>query len=72
MPKIDKPDISWEDWVEDYDDEAHISSCCYLDCFKEAEWLIVHGDGPDDNTQSCTKHVGLLLTDAPIHYINHL
>ena len=57
-------DARWEDWAD--------NPCCYLECNKEAEWLIVHGDGPCDNTVSCTEHVGQMLTDAPIHYISHL
>lgn len=38
-------------------------------CSADAEWRIVHGDGPDDYTESCTEHVGFMLTDAPEHRI---
>ncbi|MEE9409609.1 MAG: hypothetical protein V3V41_01630 [Candidatus Heimdallarchaeota archaeon] len=72
MPKIDRPEISWEDWVEGYDKDHPVGPCCHLDCDKESEWLIVHGDSPDDNTVSCTTHIGQLLTDAPMHYISPL
>ena len=72
MPKIDRPDVTWEDWVEACDEDHPVGTCCHLDCDKEAEWLIIHGDGPCDNTISCTEHVGQMLTDAPNHYISHL
>lgn len=38
-------------------------------CGKNAEWQIWSGIGPDDSTDSCTEHVGELLTDAPEHRI---
>lgn len=43
--------------------------CCFPDCEKLAEWVIVHGQAPDDYTESCSVHVGELLTDAPEHKI---
>lgn len=38
-------------------------------CQKDAEWEIRSGDGPDDFTDSCTEHVGEMLTEAPEHKI---
>ena len=51
-----------------------IHKCCYIgdagdDCSKPAEWVIVHGSGPDDYTEACRRHVGDMLTDAPEHRI---
>lgn len=48
--------------------------CCYIsqdgdDCSKPAEWLIVYGQAPDNYTESCTHHVGHLLTDAEEHRV---
>lgn len=40
-----------------------------IGCPKTAEWQIWHGTSPDDNTFSCTEHVGEMLTDAPEHRI---
>lgn len=45
------------------------SICCYLECEALAEWRIRHGDELDDYTESCTDHVGALLTDAPVHRV---
>lgn len=45
------------------------SWCCKIDCGAKAEWTIVHGEKPDDYTESCTAHVGELLTNAPEHRI---
>jgi hypothetical protein len=50
-------------------------TCCYigektkLECGNDAEWEIWHGVGPDDNTLSCTRHVGEMLTDAAEHRV---
>jgi len=38
-------------------------------CQHNAEWIIVHGPSPDDYTESCTAHVGVMLTDAVEHRI---
>lgn len=38
-------------------------------CGKNAEWEIWSGNSPDDSTDSCTEHVGEMLTDAPEHKI---
>ncbi len=47
--------------------------CCKIGCDKDAEWQIYYGEGisPDDSTgcDSCSDHLGELLTDAPVHYI---
>ena len=49
--------------------------CCYIgevtkvECGNEAEWQIWYGESPDDSTESCTRHVGEMLTDAPEHRI---
>ena len=49
--------------------------CCYIgpksgfQCGNDPEWRIVWGDGPDDYTESCTRHVGEMLTDALEHRI---
>lgn len=50
--------------------------CCIPDqtkldqvCPKPAEWQIWSGTGPDDYTEACSAHVGLLLSDAPEHRI---
>ncbi len=52
--------------------------CCWIGgwrnrpCRASAEWLIVHGPGPEDYTHACTDHVGELLTDASEHRIYRL
>jgi len=46
-----------------------VARCCHIHCEKIAEWIIVHGSSPDDYTESCTEHVGILLTDAIEHRI---
>lgn len=71
MPKIKKPDITQKKKGFIIRSLPH-GPCCYLDCGNGAEWLIVHGDGPCDNTVSCTEHVGYMLTDAPMHNVSHL
>ena len=38
-------------------------------CIEKAEWVIVHGQGPNDYTESCTEHVGVMLSDAKEHRI---
>lgn len=39
--------------------------CCYLECNEKAEWVIYDENIPVDNdTYSCSKHVGELLTDG--------
>jgi hypothetical protein len=43
--------------------------CCFLPCNEKAEWIIVHGLTCDDVTESCTKHMGDLMTDAKEHRI---
>lgn len=51
--------------------------CCYIPdqsrldmrCQNDAEWIIEHGPSPDDYTESCTEHVGVMLTDAVEHRI---
>jgi hypothetical protein len=51
------------------------NSCCFIgpksgyQCGSDAEWRIVHGSTSDDYTESCTRHVGEMLTDAPEHKI---
>jgi hypothetical protein len=45
------------------------SYCCFLPCESYAEWTIVTGPSPDDVTESCTAHVGELLTDAAEHRV---
>lgn len=32
-----------------------------------AEWVVVHGPGPEDYTHSCTVHLVDMLTDADEH-----
>lgn len=39
--------------------------CCFLGCQNKAEWTLWYGETPDDFTQSCTKHLGEMMTDAP-------
>lgn len=46
--------------------------CCYIGCKKQAEWQLIHGRSPDDYTESCTEHVGHLLTDTPEIRIYHI
>lgn len=46
--------------------------CCKLECGADAKWQIVTGASPDDYTESCTAHVGDLLTDAPAHSVYRL
>jgi hypothetical protein len=52
--------------------------CCFIPnqddpqnsrCPNNAEWRIVYGETPDDYTESCTEHVGKMLTDAKEHRI---
>jgi hypothetical protein len=51
--------------------------CCWMNqetrarCNAPAEWEIYYSDHaqPYNETQSCTQHVGELLTDAPVHHI---
>ncbi len=39
-------------------------------CQNPAEWIIiVPGSAPDDYTEACTAHVGMLLTNAPEHRV---
>lgn len=54
------------------------SICCFIPdqsnpetsrCPNLAEWTLVHGETPDDYTESCTEHVGVMLTDAVEHRI---
>lgn len=41
--------------------------CCFIvdgqteHCSKTAEWSVVFGSTPDDYTEACTDHVGVLL-----------
>lgn len=54
--------------------------CCYVPiqappwrrCPEEAEWVIIH-DQPNRTTtcctESCTAHVGQMLTDASVHEV---
>jgi len=50
--------------------------CCIPDqsrldrrCENDAEWVIEYGPTPDDYTESCTDHVGIMLTDAVEHRV---
>jgi hypothetical protein len=38
--------------------------CCFIGCPEDAEWDIVDGDGPTENTQSCTKHIEALKASS--------
>lgn len=38
-------------------------------CSKDAEWVIFHGPGGEDYTESCSQHVGEMLTDALEHKV---
>ncbi len=55
--------------------EQLVAECCFIDpktkvgCEEEAEWMIVTGHSPDDQTDSCTAHVGYLLVDKPFNHI---
>jgi hypothetical protein len=55
--------------------DESVNHCCYIaptsgyQCGNTAEWRIVHGNGVDDYTESCTRHVGEMLTDAVEHRI---
>lgn len=49
--------------------ESDERKCCALGCGLQARWLIEYGDTPDDFTDSCTLHIGELLTDKPEHRI---
>ena len=51
-----------------------LPTCCFIDregddCGRVAEWGIYHGSEPHEYTESCTGHVGDLLTDAPEHKV---
>jgi hypothetical protein len=41
-----------------------IRHCCFIPCAAEAHWYLVDGPKPDDYTESCTEHVGALLTGS--------
>ncbi len=43
--------------------------CCFVGCKEGAEWQLWHGDGPEDYTESCTDHVGVMLTDAEVTHV---
>ncbi len=66
-----------DDLIQTGEPQTFQPICCFIDpksklgegCNNYAEWEIVHGERDSDNTQSCTEHIGYLLTDAPIHYI---
>ena len=55
-----------------------MNECCYIgpssgaQCGNSGEWRIVWGNGPDDWTVACTRHVGEMLTEAVEHRIYHL
>ncbi len=34
--------------------------CCCLGCTKEAEYIVIYGNAPNDATESCVQHVGEL------------
>ncbi len=49
-------------------------TCCFMSddqvgCEKLAEWSIIHGASPDDYTETCTEHLGAMMTDAPEHKV---
>lgn len=49
--------------------------CCWIDqetivpCRAHAEWMIVHGPAPDDWSDSCSEHLGDMMTDAYEHRV---
>lgn len=49
--------------------------CCFINqrngqpCGSAAAWQVWHGPSPDDYTETCTTHIGEILTDAPEHRI---
>ncbi len=47
--------------------------CCLIGCDQDADYNIVVPHGRiEDVTQSCSRHVSDLLTDAPVHEIERL
>lgn len=50
-------------------EDAITPICCLFECSEPAEWRIRHGHTPDDYTESCTDHVGQLLTSTLEHRI---
>lgn len=59
--------------------EKRVNDCCYIaptssyQCGNDAEWRICWGTfGPDEYTESCSRHVGEMLTGAPEHKIYSL
>ena len=40
--------------------------CCFVGCQERAEWQLWDGPGLEDYTESCTSHVGAMLTDAEV------
>ena len=38
-------------------------------CISRAEWTIVYGRSPDDVTEACTEHVGVLLEDGVENHV---
>lgn len=44
-------------------------TCCHTNCDEDAQWQIFDGPTPDDYTESCTAHVGELLSDAAEHRV---
>ncbi len=43
--------------------------CCEIECGAPARWEIWSGEGPDAFTEACDEHVGVLLSDAPMHTV---
>ena len=44
--------------------------CCYPGCPNDAAWMLSCETDPD--TYACTAHVGEMLTDAPLHWVEPL
>ena len=45
-------------------------ACCYPDCDQPAEWAIwVPNEHPAEMTDSCSEHLGAMMTDAREHRV---
>lgn len=53
-------------WMADSKNNGLVLS---LGCEQPAKWQIWSGPAPDDCTESCTEHVGEMLTEAAQHRV---
>ena len=46
--------------------------CCKIGCQEKAEWQIFQGDGHEDYTESCLKHIPDLMNDSPKQQLSRI